>query len=137
MPADMKYRFIIVWLLPLVLQPISQAQTVAGFENYGLQPGQYINNAEPTSYFSSGSIELPNFFDPEFNFWSGWAISAANDNVTPGFLNQYSSIAGRGALGSTAFAVGYVYDPVTIRLKPEAAGKAVIGFYVSNSSYTY
>ncbi|HJW29968.1 MAG TPA: hypothetical protein VJ508_12090, partial [Saprospiraceae bacterium] len=51
-------------------------QVIATFENFKLHPGEHLNNAAPDRGFKSGSIELPNFYDSQFNFWSGWAISA-------------------------------------------------------------
>lgn len=116
---------------------IADAQVIAGFENLGLRPGQYINNAAPEDGFQSGSLELPNFFDTEFQSWFGWAVSADTNTTTPGFLNQYSSIVGKGALGTSAYAIAYIYDPALIRLRYNAVGKPMIGMYVTNSTYAY
>jgi len=113
------------------------AQVMAAFENFNLKPGEYLNNAAPARGFYSGSIELPNYYDTQFNFWSGWAISADTNTTTPGFLNQYSSIAGEGALGTRTYCVGYIYDPIIVRLQPNAIGKPMIGMYVNNTTYTY
>lgn len=124
-------------LTVVICPPSGDAQTMAGFENFGLKPGEYLNNAHPETGFRSGSIELPNFYDAEFNFWSGWAVSADTNTTTPGFLNQYSSIVGEGALGTSTYCVGYIYDPITVRLQPNAIGKPMIGMYINNSTYTY
>lgn len=124
-------------LAVVICLPSGYAQTMAGFENFDLKPGEYLNNASPETGFRSGSIELPNFYDSEFNFWSGWAISADNNTTTPGFLNQYSSIAGEGALGTSTYCVGYIYDPIIVRLQPNAIGKPMIGMYINNTTYTY
>lgn len=110
---------------------------MASFENFNLKPGQHLNNAAPGRGFKSGSIELPNTYDAQFDFWSGWAISADTNTTMPGFLNQYSAIAGSGALKTNTYAVGYIFDPVVIRLQPNAIGKPMIGMYVTNSTYTY
>lgn len=111
------------------------SQVVAGFENFNLKQGQHLNDASPNRGFQSGSVELPNDYNDEFNFWSGFAISADTDTTTPGFTNQYSAIAGSGALGTSAYAVGYVYDNTVIRLTGKAVGKPMIGMYVTNSTY--
>ena len=121
----------------VICSPSGYAQTMAGFENFGLKPGEHLNNASPEKGFRSGSIELPNFYDTEFDFWSGWAISADTNTTSPGFLNQYSSIAGEGALGTSTYCIGYIYDPIIVRLQPNAVGKPMIGMYVNNSTYTY
>jgi len=55
----------------------------------------------------------------------------------PGFLNQYSAIPGKGALGTSTYSVGYIFDPIIVRLQPNAIGKPMIGMYVTNSTYTY
>lgn len=115
----------------------STAQVLANFENFNLKQGEYLNNAAPNHGFRSGSIELPNFYDDQFDFWSGFAISADTNTTTPGFLNQYSVIAGKGASGSTSYGVGYIFDPIIVRLQPNAIGKPMIGMYVNNSTYTY
>jgi len=113
------------------------AQVVAGFENFNLEPGKYLNDASPANGFESGSIILPNNYNAEFGVWSGFAISTDTNTTTPGFLNQYSSIVGEGAIGSTAYAMGYIFDPLIIRLKEKAIGKPMIGMYVTNSTYAY
>ena len=115
----------------------SNAQVLASFENFNLNRGEHLNDASPYQGFRSGSIELPNFYDAQFDYWSGFAISADTNTTTPGFLNQYSVIAGTGASGSTNYAVGYIFDPIIVRLQPNALGKPVIGMYVNNSTYTY
>ncbi|HZV69120.1 MAG TPA: DUF4465 domain-containing protein [Saprospiraceae bacterium] len=111
------------------------SQAIAGFEDFNLEPGQYLNDASPERGFRSGSIELPNNYNAEFDFWSGFAISADTNTTTPGFSNQYSSITGSGALGTTAYAVGYIYDNTFVRLTGKATGKPMIGMYVTNSTY--
>src|SRR6478735_5212921 len=95
-------RFFPVLALLLFIQFGAFAQVIATFENFKLHAGEHLNNAAPDHGFKSGSIELPNFYDSQFDYWSGWAISADTNTTTPGFLNQYSAIVGRGALGTTA-----------------------------------
>ncbi len=130
-------RYSPVFALLLFFPFAAFSQVIASFENFHLTPGQHLNNAAPDRGFKSGSVELPNFYDSQFDYWSGWAISADTNTTTPGFLNQYSAIPGHGALGTTAYATGYVYDPTIIRLQPNAIGKPIIGFYVTNSTYAY
>jgi hypothetical protein len=113
------------------------SQVVADFENFNLERGQHLNNAAPDPGFKSGSVELPNYYNPDFEFWSGFAISADTNTTTPGFTNQYSAIPGTGAADTKTYAVGYIFDPVLIRLKDKAIGKPVIGLYVTNSTYAY
>ena len=115
------------------------AQTVADFENLNLNVGSYNNDAGSSHTFSSGNVELPNFYvdDPSFPYWSGWAVSATTDVTTPGFGNQYSSITGGGVNGSNTYAVCYIFDSEILRLKGNAVGGVVEGFYLTNSTYAY
>ena len=133
----MTKRFSPILALLLLLTGSAFSQVIATFENFKLDPGQHLNNAAPERGFKSGSIELPNFYDAQFDYWSGWAISSDTNKTTPGFLNQYSAIPGSGALGTGTYAIGYVYDPGFIRLQPNALGKPMIGMYVTNSTYAY
>ena len=87
------------------------SQVVASFENFDLERGQYINDASPSLGFQSGNVELPNEYNKDFSFWSGFAISADTNTTTPGFTNQYSAITGTGADGTQTYAVGYILIP--------------------------
>lgn len=82
---------------------------------YGPGTGSTV---EKISNISSGNATLANSYttawsapdgggDFFYDSWSGWAYSKATDAVTPGFGNQYSSIAGGGADGSASYVVGY------------------------------
>ena len=124
-------------LLLLLTATLLSAQTTADFENLNVQVGSFNNDAGDGHSFSSGDIELPNFYDPAFASWSGWAISATTDVTTPGYLNQYSAIAGGGANGSATYAVAYVYGSEVMNLSDDAAGSVVQGIYLTNSTYAY
>lgn len=113
----------------------SSSQTTAGFENFGLEIGTF-NNAMIEG-FSSGNIVLPNHFNAAFSSWSAWAISATTDVETPGFDNEFSSITGGGADGSTAYAVSFQFANTGLSLTGTAIGGAVEGMYITNSTYAY
>jgi hypothetical protein len=112
------------------------AQTTADFENFGLTPGTFINNAS-SGTFNSGNVSLPNEYNPVYDAWSGWAISAATDIETMGFSNQYAAVAGRGANGSDTYALTYVFGGSPMVLTGAAAGTPVQGMYVTNTTYAY
>ena len=124
-------------LLLCMSQMIVSGQVVATFEEYNLPRGGHLNDASPAEGFESGSVFLPNDYNSDFGFWSGYAISADTNTTTPGFTNQYSSIVGSGANGTTHYTVGYVYDPEFIYPTGKAVGKPMIGFYVTNTTYAY
>lgn len=132
----MKHLFCCLIILslgcPLIGQPI-----IAGFDDIELPAAGYLNNSGPSGAFVSQQVALPNQYNSQFDFWSGWAISGITDNETPGFTNQYGVISGGGAAGSTNFAVGYCFDPIVVRLTGAQTGSVVEGLSVNNSTYTY
>ncbi|MCF8244376.1 MAG: DUF4465 domain-containing protein [Saprospiraceae bacterium] len=115
------------------------AQTVADFENFNLSVGSYINDAGSSHVFQSGNIELPNSYvdDPNFPYWSGWAISAATDVTTPGFQNEFSAITGGGVNGSNTYSVSYIFGSGVMNLTGNAVGGVVQGLYLTNNTYAY
>ena len=124
--------------LLLVMNAIRvSAQTVADFEEIGMNTSGFQQDASPNTAFASGDVLLPNYWDPVFQYWEGWAISAVTDNKTPGYLNQYSAIPGQGAAGSAHYAVGYVFGEGVIALTGPSKGKPVQGLWVTNSTYAY
>lgn len=112
------------------------AQTTTDFEDLGLSVGEFLNQT-PDGAFVSGNVSLNNFYDENYDYWDGWAISATTDITTPGFMNQYSSAAGAGANGSTTYALTYAFDEQRIELTGDAAGAPVNGMYVNNSTFAY
>jgi len=83
-------------LFILLTSTLLSAQSVADFENLNVTVGNFRNDAGSTNLFKSGNVELPNYYDATFDYWTGWAISATTDVTTPGYLNQYSAITGGG-----------------------------------------
>ncbi|MCR9099516.1 MAG: DUF4465 domain-containing protein [bacterium] len=123
-------------VLFLIASVWSYAQTTADFENFDLEPGEALNGSAGSGGFSSGNLFLPNSYNPDFNAWSGWAVSATTDVTTPGFMNDLSAITG-GGYNSTAYAVSFASPQSVIVLQGAAAGGVVEGFYVTNGTYPY
>ncbi len=116
----------------------SDAVFVSDFESLGarLLPGEFDNNAGAAGEFNDGALRFENSFDNSFGFdvWSGFAISRGTDGQTPGFDNQYSSITGGGAEGSSTYAVAYASAPVVIGRESGTAAFSTID--VTNTAYT-
>jgi len=111
------------------------AQTVADFENFDLAPESFLNGSDGSGGFSSGNIFVANSYNENYGSWSGWAISNTTDTLTPGFMNQYSSITGGGVDGSSTYAVSFFASNMV--LTGEGAGKVVDGMYITNNTYAY
>lgn len=129
-------KWTLTTLLLLCCAGFTLAQTTADFENYDLEPGDALNGSSGSGGFQSGNLFLPNSYNPDFNAWSGWAISATTDVTTPGFMNDLSAITGSG-YNSTAYAVSFASPQSVIELEGAAAGGAVEGMYVTNGTYPY
>lgn len=114
----------------------ANAQTVADFENITLPSSGFANGSDGKGQFTSGNVLLRNNYDTAWGgSWFGFAISNKGDMNTPGYLNQYSCIAGKGYNNSSNFALGYSYS--TLVLTNQAAGKEAKGFWINNNTYAY
>ena len=106
------------------------------FENMNVQLGTPIYQSPNDVGIQSQFIELENNYTEEFDSWTGFALSAEQDTMTPGFLNQYSCIVGAGAEESLTYAVAYAPSTISLKvLDPENVFMETLT--VSNSTYAY
>lgn len=125
--------------ISILLGTILCGQTIADFENFGLAPGENINEDTSGDGFRVLDLALQNEYNANYDSWSGWAISADTDTTTPGFGNQYSAMAGAGFENSTTYAVSYAFGENIIGVV-DGAGvdeTTVLGMYVTNNAYAY
>ena len=113
------------------------AQTTATFEEFGLEQGEFLNGSDLSGGFQNGNIYLPNDYNPDYDAWRGWSISATTDTITPGFNNLYSAVTGSGFSDSRTYAVTYAIDEPVIRTTGNGSGGVVEGFYITNSTIAY
>jgi len=101
--------------------------------------GEFVNDSSPDAGFTIDNLFFPNTYDADFDFWTGWAISATTDVTTSGFTNQYSSIVGEGADGSSAYAVSFASPESYVTLDTEqTTGMLTIpSVHFTNSTYAY
>lgn len=125
-------KFYITSVLILFLFSL-QAQQEADFENFNLKQESFLNGSDGSGGFTSGGFRFLNSWDPVWWSWSGFSVSAVTDNQKRGWENQYSAIPGKGALGTSGYAVSYVIDQSMAEF-PETI---VSGFFVTNSTYAY
>jgi hypothetical protein len=106
------------------------------FEGLGLDAESYLNGSDLTNgAFEIDLFDFPNDYNPDWMSWSGWAMSTMTDTTTPGYTNQYSSIAGSGNDGSTTYAVSFVSGHSVIRFDDNLVKPYSI--QVTNATYTY
>ena len=120
-----------ILLMPLFML----GQNLGNFESFNLEPATFLNGSNGISVFESGPIILNNHYNPDWQSWSGWAISNVTDNSTPGFSNQYRSIAGKGAEASEHYSIAYA--PSTLSAVAVSPLTTFDGLYISNNTYTY
>lgn len=114
-----------------------QSQELSTFEAFNLAPGNFLNNGGEDNGFYNGALFFPNQYNSMYDSWSGWAISAAKDTLTPGFSNQYSAITGSGNEGSNTYAVSYAPFGSIIQPRNPGTPQVFNGIYITNSTYAY
>jgi hypothetical protein len=116
------------------------AQTTATFEDITVGVDTFLNGSDLQGGFSNGNVFLSNTYDTGFNSWFGFGISTKTDITTAGYTNEFSSISGAGYDNSSTYAVAYnsyLTSNAVMTLENNAAGKALEGMYVNNTTYAY
>jgi hypothetical protein len=86
--------------------------------------------------FISQIASFNNVYTAEWYSWSGFACSAKIDSTKAGYLNQYSVMAGSGALNSKQF--GLAYDSASLVCQANSDGKfSIKSIMLTNSTYAY
>lgn len=110
-------------------------QVIVDIEDQPLAAESFYNGADLAGGFTSNGVHFSNLFDPTWQSWSGFAFSNQTDTTTPGFGNQYSSIAGSGAANSSHYGVAFVSafdDPATISLPQSMRVESIA---ITNTTY--
>lgn len=104
---------------------------VIDFEDVALGAEGYYNGADGAGAFMSRGATFNNYYDNNFNFWSGWAASRVVDTTTEGYDNQYASFAG-GGRDSEQYGVAFNYDRGAAVIELPFAP---VGFWLTNTTY--
>ena len=123
---------IVFTLITFLFLSCLTAQTTVDFDSITID--SFLNGSTADGSFEVGDVRLPNNYNPMFESWTGWALSAETDTLTPGFTNQYSSIAGGGAGGSANYAVSFGASNV-LHLAEEAQGSVIESIRLTNTTY--
>ena len=118
----------------MVLTAVMSVNAQINFEE--LEMPTYKNGSNGAGKFQSGEASFINYYNTEYNSWSGFAVSKASDTETSGFGNQYSSITG-GGVDDENFMVTCIgaYNGATyIKL---SASQNVTSIKVTNNTYAY
>ncbi len=117
----------------------SSAPPTASLEQLGrrLGPESFDNGSGGEGGFVSAGLEFNNTYNESFGVWGGWSYSNTTDVTTPGFINQYSAVAGGGAAGSDTYAVASAFagsSAPTILRDPSEQG-TFQSLMVTNTTY--
>ena len=96
----------------------------------------FLNGSDGSGMFDLGNIILPNDYNADFFFWSGWALSSKTDTLTQGPANQYSAIVGSGNNDSQNYAVSFAGGAGSV-LKTNFDVVGISEIYVTNNAYAY
>jgi hypothetical protein len=116
-----KMHFVYGLALSLIFLSCEKEKTnndIIDFEDFPLPEAGYWNGSDNSGGFLSGNGFFSNSFNTEYQFWHGFSVSNHTDVVTPGYLNQYSAIAGTGDDNSEKYAVLYSLYSDTISFNP-------------------
>ncbi len=113
--------------------PEKEILAEAGMEDLNLAEDSFYNGSDGAGTFTSGGFTFQNSYDAEWGSWTGFAASSEKDTTTAGWSNQYSAIAGEGALETNTYAVTYPLGFSEIEFNENT----VSGFYITNSTYAY
>jgi len=128
----MKKFYLLVSLMALFTS--LNAQHVATFDDFDLQPDSYWNGSDGSGGVESNGFWFPNDYNSDYGSWSGFSVSNMKDSVTAGYGNQYSAVTASGVDSSANYAVAYVSGELTMQFENPAE---ISGFFITNATYSY
>lgn len=143
----MRFRLLLLAALTLAPAVSGRAEYVVDFEDVPLGTAAYFNGdpggLQPGDEVSvpivSRGAEFENYFgideEYEYPYWGGWAASRVVDATTPGFGNQYASIAGGGAGGSQTYGIGF--GTTYLNLPATGFEPLAMSAQITNTTYAY
>ena len=130
----MKKNLLTIIISLLSINMLSSQSIITDFESFNLEIDTFLNGSDGSGGFTGNNIFLPNDFNSNYGSWTGWSISTVVDTVTPGFTNQYASISGNGANGSTHYATTFVSGTSTVDIE---GGYDLESISVNNDTYPF
>ncbi|MFC2086823.1 DUF4465 domain-containing protein [Bacteroidota bacterium] len=110
----------------------SFSQHMADFEDLNLEPDSFWNGSDLSGSFNSNGFTFVNYYNADYDSWSGWSYSNKKDDSTAGFINQYSAFTASGYDGSDNYGVANGFGDIFITFD----SSYLEGVYITNSTYT-
>ncbi len=96
--------------------------------------GLYMKTIEVDGFGFINNYMVVEWGGVEFASWSGFAMSSLVDTLTSGYENQYSVMAGEGALNSEKFAIAFDSSVIVLPTNNLYYPKSIL---LTNSTYAY
>ena len=118
------------------------ARPTVSFESLGsgLPEESYFNGSRHSGQFFAEQVVLNNQYNSTYQSWTGWAVSNTTDSQTAGYGNQFSAIAGSGALNSHSYVVANAYPGSLVPEIVIADEDPAVSFdsvMITNTTYAY
>jgi len=128
-------NFVLSFLLVLAVYSVSGA-AIATFDDLTLPAESYWNGTDSSGGFRSGGAIFKNNYNPQWDYWDGFAYSNITDTIRKDLDSQYNAIAGSGQGSSANYGVVFVgwQEPPMITL---TTAQTLEGLYVTNNNYAY
>lgn len=150
------YCLVVMFVAFASCTPEQETQThVADFENLPMPESGYWNGSDLSGVlrqeeswgaiinnyygeFTSAIVTFENVYTSDWMSFKGAAYSSLTDTVSAGYLNQYSVMAGQGALGSKQFALLFD-DKASFRVNYESgySSQTLKSVMICNGTYPY
>lgn len=118
-----------IYFLAVLLFPVSNsfAQTV-DFETISLATETYDYGADGNGDFVFDDLTFDNYYDTQYDYHLGFAISNMTDVTTSGYLNQFSAYTGSG-FNSENYAIYYNSGSISTN------NSNITSFKITNTTY--
>ncbi len=134
-PTPSVWPAVLAAALVLLTAPASDAAVVT-FESVTIAPESCWNGGDGTGGFADGLAWFNNLYNPDWDYWEGFACSNRTDANEMGYAAQYNAIPGGGQGGSSNYAVAFVGWEI-VPTVTFASPQILAGLYVTNNCYAF
>lgn len=140
----MRKKLLVLTALAVSIITYADAQSAATFEDFNIPSGNFWkgNFAIGDTLIKSGSYQFTNYSAVSWNFKYGSEFGVSKSTETScGWAytgDEFNNVTGKGANGSSQFAVGYVddsYNRCRAYVSDTINGEYITGCYITNNSY--
>lgn len=109
---------------------------IVDFEEFKLSKDTFWNGSDGSGSFTFGNKVFYNNYYPDWNTYSGFAISNVIDDFNYNELTKYSSYPSGGSNESKNYLVAHQFEKITITYKDTIRGEEPVYVMLANTTYT-